>query len=62
MDTSDFLPIAVIALEALESRDRDLKLRAIRELTDFIESADKERAENNTRSNYRAHLKEGENL
>lgn len=63
MDSSDFLPIAIQALEALEASSAPCgkqRRDAIQALNGFIVSAEKEREENNTRSNYRAHLKEGE--
>ncbi len=63
MDTSDFYDTAVLALEAIEESTApftDKRLDAIRQLQSFIRAADRERAANNTRSAYRAHIKEGE--
>ncbi len=50
MDNSDFYPIAVKALEALEASTAPFggqRSDAIRLLIDFIEAADREYAENN---------------
>lgn len=67
MDTSDFYETAVTALEALNKsvpagKEDTIKLHndAILMLRDFIRAADDERAGNNTRANYKAHLKEGD--
>jgi hypothetical protein len=72
MDSSDFYNTAVIALEAIEksapietatfTMDESIAIRhdAVEDLRGFIRAADEERERNNTRSNYRAHLKEGE--
>lgn len=66
MDTSDFYDIAVLALGALNKSVPTSEgtvaehAEAMHSLRDFIRAADREREANETKSNYRAHLKEGE--
>lgn len=66
MDISDFYPIAELALAALDKSIPTSEgtvaehAEAIHALRDFIRAADREREANETRSNYKAHLKEGE--
>lgn len=68
MDTSDFYDTAVLALRALSSciptadkpAERSDHFEAINSLRDFIRAADEERAINNSRENYRTHIREGE--
>lgn len=68
MDTSDFYDTAVKALHALssciptgaEDEQRREHFEAINDLRDFIRAADEEREANNSRDNWRAHIREGE--
>lgn len=63
MDTSDFYDIAVQALHALDASTAPINKQrheAIHSLRDFIRAADREREENNSRDNWRAHIREGE--
>ncbi len=63
MDISDFYPVAVQALHALERSTApwdNERSEAIHELRDFIRAADEERAQNASRANWRSHIREGE--
>ncbi len=61
MDTSDFYPIAVQALHALDASTAPInqeRHEAIHALRDFIRAADEERERNASRTNWRTHQRE----